>query len=96
MKINPGLPLLTPLSNQATKPEAGTESFSAMLKSQLQKVEQSQIKADSLTQEMMTGGKVELHEVLIATEEARLMLELTMQVRNKVMEAYKEMMNMQL
>ena len=74
----------------------GTPTFGELLSSQLDKVAQAQGKADVMTQQLVSGGSVELHEVLIATQEAKLMLEMTMQVRNKVVEAYKEMMAMQI
>lgn len=107
MTINPVLTQMMPLNNlvQQTTGIAGAAgeagaggavSFGELLKTQLQKVEDAQIKADALTQQLVSGESVELHEVLIATQEAKLMLEMTMQVRNKVVDAYKEMMNMQL
>ena len=44
----------------------------------------------------MVGEVDDLHSVMIATEEARISLELAVQVRNKCIEAYKEINNMQL
>ncbi|MZQ99730.1 MAG: flagellar hook-basal body complex protein FliE [Acidaminobacter sp.] len=104
MAINPVLTQMMPLNNLVSQSsginsgagEAGTVNFGDMLKTQLEKVENAQIRADGLTQQLVSGDSVELHEVLIATQEAKLMLEMTMQVRNKVVEAYKEMMTMQL
>lgn len=106
MAINPVLTQMMPMNNIVQQGgisgavgeagAAGGVSFGDMLNTQLQKVEASQAKADALTQQLVGGEPVELHEVLIATQEAKLMLEMTMQVRNKVVEAYKEMMNMQL
>ena len=98
MKLNPLVSPMLPLNGlpQTTSASPGQVSFGEMLSTQLGKVEQAQTKADVLTQQLVSGQKVELHEVMIATQEAKLMLEMTMQVRNKVVEAYKEMMNMQL
>ncbi|SCZ77807.1 flagellar hook-basal body complex protein FliE [Acidaminobacter hydrogenoformans] len=98
MKLNPVMTQLMPLNEltQQTQAAAGAPSFGEMLSSQLEKVAESQGKADLMTQQLVSGGSVELHEVLIATQEAKLMLEMTMQVRNKVVEAYKEMMSMQI
>lgn len=98
MKLNPIVTQMLPLNGlpQSNATSPGQVSFGEMLSSQLGKVEQAQSKADALTQQLVSGQKVELHEVMIATQEAKLMLEMTMQVRNKVVEAYKEMMNMQL
>lgn len=98
MKLNPIVSQMLPLNGlaQPTATSTSQVSFGEMLSTQLGKVEQAQTKADVLTQQLVSGQKVELHEVMIATQEAKLMLEMTMQVRNKVVEAYKEMMNMQL
>jgi flagellar hook-basal body complex protein FliE len=49
-----------------------------------------------LTRDFIAGEVDDLHTVMIATEEARLSLELAVQVRNKCIEAYKEISNMQL
>lgn len=98
MKLNPILTQLPPITGGVLKTPVETpkESFGDLLNHQLQKVDQAQINADELSQKLVSGMEVELHDVLIAAEEAKLMLEMTMQVRNKVTEAYKEMMNMQL
>ena len=71
-------------------------AFKDMLSDALNKVNEQQLKADELTHDFITGNVDDLHTVLIATEEARLSLELAVQVRNKCVEAYKEINNMQL
>lgn len=49
-----------------------------------------------MAQDFISGEVEDLHAVMIATEEARLSLDLALQVRNKIVEAYKEINNMQL
>lgn len=71
-------------------------SFKDIISKEIEKVNQSQIKADQLTQGFISGEIEDLHTVLIATEEARLSLELAVQVRNKCVEAFREINNMQL
>lgn len=71
-------------------------SFKDMIKRELEKVNQKQIEADKLTQDFIIGDIEDLHRVLIATDEARLSLELAVQVRNKCIEGFKEINNMQL
>lgn len=71
-------------------------SFKDMISNELEKLNNAQIKADELTQGFISGQVEDLHTVLIAAEEARLSLELAVQVRNKCVEAYKEINNMQL
>lgn len=70
--------------------------FEDYLKKYLDKVNDVQINADNATQELLTGDAKDIHQVLIATEEARLSLELAVQIRNKFVDAYQEIMRMQI
>lgn len=71
-------------------------SFKDIIKDELNRVNHMQIKADDMTDRFIAGEIDDLHQVMIATEEARLSLELAVQIRNKCVEAYKEINNMQL
>jgi flagellar hook-basal body complex protein FliE len=71
-------------------------SFGEMLTSQLDKLNTSQIQADELAMDFASGDTEDLHQVMIAAEEARISMELAVQVRNKIIEAYKELSSMQL
>jgi flagellar hook-basal body complex protein FliE len=51
-------------------------------------------KSQQLQQRFVTNGDVELQDVMIAGNESELALKLTMQVRNKVLDAYREIMRM--
>lgn len=51
--------------------------------------------AEKGLQELAAGGGVSIHEVMMRTEEARLSFHLLVQVRNRVLEAYQEVMRMQ-
>jgi len=83
---------LNPGGKQAT---AIKNSFSGMLSEALAKVNNDLLEAEKLTQDFALGKNVELHQVIIATEQANLALQLTIQVRNKVIEAYQEITRMQ-
>ncbi|MEW6172076.1 MAG: flagellar hook-basal body complex protein FliE [Bacillota bacterium] len=79
-----------------TKPrKTGSASFGTVLNEMLKEVNASQVKADESIQGFLSGQIQDLHQVVAATEEARLMLELAVQVRNKVVEAYQEISRMQ-
>ncbi|RNF38758.1 flagellar hook-basal body complex protein FliE [Planococcus salinus] len=71
------------------------EGFSEMLKQQLENVNQSQKASDVLTNQLAAGEAKDIHEVMITSQKASLSLQLTTQVRNKVVEAYQEIMRMQ-
>ncbi len=82
--------------NILPKEEKTGISFKDYVNEEIEKVNASQLKADDLTNQFMTGEIEDLHSVMIATEEARISLELAVQVRNKCIEAFKEINNMQL
>ena len=71
-------------------------SFKDIINTEIDKVNSSQLRADDMTNKFMTGEVDDLHSVMIATEEARISLELAVQIRNKTIEAFKEINNMQL
>jgi flagellar hook-basal body complex protein FliE len=92
--------LQTPMiqSPAASKPDAGNkaEGFGDIFKKALQDVNAAQNESDKLTGQLVTGQVEDVHEVMIAAQKASLSLEMTVQVRNKVVEAYQEVMRMQL
>ena len=49
-----------------------------------------------MTNKLITGEVEDLHQVMIAAQKASITLDLTIQVRNKVVEAYQEIMRMQM
>lgn len=71
-------------------------NFSDILKNELDKVNDIQLSAEQATQDLLTGKATDIHQVLIATEEARLSLELAVQIRNKLVDAYQEISRMQI
>lgn len=75
--------------------EVSGASFEEILSNTLKEINDLQIKADFLVEEMVLGNDVDIHQVMLATEQAKLALELTVQVRNKLVEAYQEIARMQ-
>lgn len=82
--------------NKSAAAEKSEFNFKDVINQEIDKINNKWIEADKLTQGFMAGDVNNLHSVLIATDEARLSLELAIQVRNKVIESYKEIINMQL
>jgi flagellar hook-basal body complex protein FliE len=70
-------------------------SFADVLQSSLGEVNEMQQKADAAITALATGEKVSLHETMIAMEQADVSFRLMMQVRNKIVEAYQEILRMQ-
>ena len=70
-------------------------SFKDFLKESLENVNSLQIESDNTKKSMVLGDVDNLHEVMIASEKAGIALQMTLTIRNKVVEAYKEIMRMQ-
>ena len=71
-------------------------NFSKILEKALDTVNQKQIDSETMTQKAVLGEVDNVHDVLLAAEEAKLSLELTVQIRNKMVEAYQEINRMQI
>lgn len=73
-----------------------TGEFGRQLESALQKLQGQQNEVDQLSSSLAMGNMTDVHNVMIASEKMLLGLELTVQVRNKVIEAYQEIMRIQI
>lgn len=89
---------LTPLRGASGPEPAAREeaSFREILTQKLEEVDRLQKEADTLVQRFAAGQVEDVHQVLLAAEKANLALQLTVQVRNKVVEAYQEIARMQI
>ena len=70
-------------------------SFASLLESGLERLQELDAKAESEVNKLFRGEPVELHRVVMAGEEAALGFELLASIRNKVVDAYQEVMRMQ-
>ncbi|KYH29739.1 MULTISPECIES: flagellar hook-basal body complex protein FliE [Clostridium] len=105
MKINDFIPSTTIYSNLGFEEaknkntenigENASLSFVETLKNKLEEVNEKQLEAEKTTEQFIKGEDVDVHEVMIKTEEAKLSLQLAVQVRNKLLEAYQEINRMQ-
>ena len=77
-----------------TDPNALTPSFSDTLQNAFTKVNDMQIHAGEMTKAFATGQTSDIHSVMIAGEQATIALQMTTQIRNKVVDAYQEIMRM--
>jgi flagellar hook-basal body complex protein FliE len=94
--ISPIRPIAIPELSQVGASNTPAAGFQSMLESIVGGVEQSQNQAQQAVNSFLNGGNEELHSVALATQRASLEFELSMQVRNKVVSAYQEVMRMQL
>jgi len=84
-------PVSDPAKIQADK----GNGFMDTLKSYYNQVDQEIKSVEQKTEEFAVGKHHSLHEIMIATEKAGLSFRLLLQVRNKLLEAYQEIMRMQ-
>lgn len=98
MKIeHPGLAGLADPALRAAvenKAEEG-KSFGEVLKGSLAEVDRLQKEADAAIESLASGEGGSVHETMIAMEQADVSFKLMMQVRNKIVEAYQEILRMQ-
>jgi flagellar hook-basal body complex protein FliE len=71
-------------------------SFSNVLGQMVQDVNARQTAASQSVQSMMSGQTASLHQAVIAMEEASVSFQLMVEVRNKLLESYQELMRMQI
>lgn len=71
-------------------------SFASLLEQGIKTMETKVATADELVQRFAVGDDIPVHQVTFALEGARLSVELAMQVRSRLVEAYRDLMNMQL
>jgi flagellar hook-basal body complex protein FliE len=82
----------------STTPTAGTAgpSFKETLNGFLKDVNEMQLKADESVNKLVAGEITDVHQVMNAVEQANVAFNMMMEIRNKVMDAYQEVMRMRL
>lgn len=90
--VNQGLPVQ---NTTASKTEDKT-SFKDMLMDALMDVSSLEKKADIITEDFIAGRTDSIHSVLIAAEKASISLEMVIEIRDKILDAYNEIMRMQI
>lgn len=101
MKIGQAL-TLTPNVGQASRNslidktlKETNASFGETLQRAITDVNSLQTQAGAAVEKMVAGEAVDLHEVMIAVEKAKTSFDLLMEIRNKTIDAYREIMKMQ-
>lgn len=89
-KLSPGI-LPNPVS--ATQPAPG--GFEKLVTGLVQDVSAKQAAAGESVNGLLSGQNVSLHQTMIAMEEASISFQLMVEVRNKMLESYQELMRMQ-
>ena len=88
------LPQISSGATSATNAGA-TDSFGSTVKNAVESLEKSQQSANQEIAKAVTGESPDLHRTIIALQTADLTFQFALQVRNKVVNAYEEIMRMQ-
>ena len=98
MRINENVQtMLTSASKNALTPENDSPvNFSNLLKEAVYKVNETQVQSQQATMKLAPGELEDISQVTIAAEKAAINLQLAIQVRNKALDAYQEIMRMQM
>lgn len=98
--LNRGLRSLTPAADNAPSPASAgsqnpeSEDFASVFKSMLVNVNQSQQHSRQLAESFDMGEHQDVAAVMIAQQKSKLAFQSTLQVRNKLVTAYQDVMNM--
>lgn len=97
---NAAPPLAMPLGGMPIAAQAPVASsgpgFGDMVKTGLQQIDAKVAHAEDMARAFALDDSVPVHQVTMALEEARMSVELAMQVRQRLVDGYRELMNMQL
>jgi flagellar hook-basal body complex protein FliE len=100
MKVSQALTLLPNVQEKQSAQainkalEHSNESFGDMLTQSISDVNNLQNEAGKAMEKMVTGEASDLHDVMIAVEKARTSFDLLMEIRNKTMDMYREVIRM--
>lgn len=99
------MPALQPVSGLEASPSSAFAasgaapadgSFAQMLTHGLESLNQKMLSTDTALQRLSSGAETNLHGVMMQLEDAKLSLQLMLQVRNRLVEAYSELTRMQI
>lgn len=77
-------------------PSSSKKTFAEMLTTSIGEVNNLQVEANQAVQKLVTGESKNLHETMLAVEQAEIAFKTMNQIRMKVIDAYKEVMRMQI
>ena len=72
------------------------KSFSDVISNAINNVNEKQINADNSIESLIKGDDITMHEVMLSMQESQLSMQLLIEVRNKIVEAYQEINKIQL
>ena len=76
--------------------ESDKVNFTDVLNNAVNNVNDSQVKANNDIEALIKGDDITMHEVMLSTQEAQISMQLMLEMRNKLYDAYKELSSVQL
>ena len=89
-------PIEAPIEIGGAAPASGSSEFGNILQGAIDQVEGASKNANQSVQQFLSGDGEDLHSTVLAVQRASLEFDMLMQVRNKVISAYQEIMRMQM
>lgn len=96
MKIDSISLQMPELTNPLKAGNSANDKFANILTDFIGSVNQDQLNSNEVTKEFVQGGNAQIQDVMIAGEKAKTSLELLMEIRNKAIDTYNELTNMQI
>lgn len=96
--LKPSLEMVKPLDPIGADPKTsgGGNEFQAILSGAIDNVKSTRQDADQQISSWMSGEQTDIHQVATSIQKASLTFEVALEVRNKMMQAYQEVMRMQI
>lgn len=95
LQAQAGMPAVKRLSPAQGDEQAAAGSFAAELTSAITRVDRTMAESNGLSESLLRGENVELHTVALRAQEASLQFDLLLQVRNRLIQGYQEIMRLQ-
>ncbi|OKL37142.1 flagellar hook-basal body complex protein FliE [Domibacillus mangrovi] len=81
---------------KVSTPYEAQQKFANFLKDSLNDVMKTEVESNTMTDKMIRGENVDIHQVMTAAQKSGITMQLTIEMRNKAVEAYQEIMRMQI
>lgn len=89
-------PFATGIRTEVVSNENKVTNFSDVIKGAIEKVNDSQVNANNKIEGLVKGEDVSMHDVMLSVQESQMSMQLMLEVRNKLYDAYKELSSVQL
>lgn len=84
------------IKNEVVNNEDNKVNFSDVIDKAINKVNESQVNANNAIEGLIKGEDVSMHEVMLSMQESQISMQLMLEIRNKLYEAYQEVNRVQL